>query len=52
MRRYNSNIARHKGNLEAVLNTKQLDEQRRKCMVLDFERGKSYRVEPSPWQFH
>jgi len=47
---YNASISRHNGKLEAVLNTKGLNDQERKCMVLDFERGKSDTIEQSPWQ--
>jgi alpha-L-fucosidase len=47
---YNSNMAQHNGNLEAVLTGKILDEQERQCMVWDIERGQSPRIEPLPWQ--
>lgn len=47
---YNANMARHGGNLEAVLFGKILDEQQRKTMVWDIERGQSDRIEPEPWQ--
>lgn len=47
---YNSNLARHGGQLEAVLTGKILDEQQRRCMVWDIERGRSNRIEPLPWQ--
>jgi alpha-L-fucosidase len=47
---YNSNMLRHGGNLEAVLNGKKLEEQQRKCMVWDIERGQSNRIEPFVWQ--
>jgi alpha-L-fucosidase len=47
---YNSNMRRHGGSLQAVMNTKGLDDQQRKCMVMDFERGRSDAIEPSPWQ--
>ncbi|MGZ3755544.1 MAG: alpha-L-fucosidase [Mucilaginibacter sp.] len=47
---YNSNIKRNGGKLEAVLNGKILDEQQRKCMVWDIERGQSNAIEPLPWQ--
>jgi alpha-L-fucosidase len=46
---YNSSIARH-GKLEAVINGKILDEQQRKCMVWDIERGASNNIEPFVWQ--
>lgn len=47
---YNSNIKRNGGKLEAVLNGKILNEQQRKCMVWDIERGQSNTIEPMPWQ--
>ncbi len=47
---YNSNMLWHGGNLEAVLNAKILDQQQRKCMVWDIERGQSNRIEPFVWQ--
>ncbi len=46
---YNSNIKRH-GSLQAVLNGKILDEQQRKCMVWDIERGQSHEILPYYWQ--
>ena len=46
---YNSNIKRN-GKLEAVLTGKILDEEQRKCMVWDIERGQSNTIEPLPWQ--
>jgi alpha-L-fucosidase len=47
---YNSNMQQHGGNLEAVLCGKVLDEQQRKTMVWDIERGQSPIIEPLPWQ--
>jgi len=47
---YNSNMLLHGGKLEAVLNGKILNEQQRKCMVWDIERGQSNRIEPFVWQ--
>ncbi len=47
---YNASINRRKGKIDVVLNTKDLSDQERKCMVLDFERGKSETIEASPWQ--
>jgi alpha-L-fucosidase len=47
---YNSNMRRHGGTLEAVLFGKILDEQQRRCMVWDIERGQSHQIEPLPWQ--
>jgi alpha-L-fucosidase len=46
---YNRSIAR-KGKLDAVVNGKILDEQQRKTMVWDIERGQSNVIEPLPWQ--
>jgi alpha-L-fucosidase len=47
---YNSNMLWHGGKLEAVLNGKILNQQQRKCMVWDIERGQSNRIEPFVWQ--
>jgi alpha-L-fucosidase len=47
---YNSNMKRHGGKLQAVINGKILDEEQRKCMVWDIERGQSNTIEPIPWQ--
>lgn len=47
---YNRDIQRRGGKLEAVLFGKILDEQQRRCMVWDIERGQSDRIEPLPWQ--
>lgn len=46
---YNKSI-KEKGSLQAVLFGKILDEQQRKCMVWDIERGQSNAIEPLPWQ--
>lgn len=46
---YNHSIQKH-GHLQAVLNGKILDEEQRKCMVWDIERGQSNRIEPFVWQ--
>ncbi|MGG9963071.1 alpha-L-fucosidase [Ferruginibacter sp. SUN106] len=46
---YNKSI-KEKGKLEAVIFGKILDEQQRKCMVWDIERGQSNNIEPLPWQ--
>ncbi|MCF6405996.1 alpha-L-fucosidase [Chitinophaga filiformis] len=46
---YNNSIKKH-GKLQAVLNGKILDEEQRKCMVWDIERGQSNRIEPFVWQ--
>jgi alpha-L-fucosidase len=47
---YNSNMRLHHGQLEAVITTKNLDPQQRKCVVWDIERGRSDQIEPLPWQ--
>jgi alpha-L-fucosidase len=47
---YNSNRKAHGGKLEAVLFGKVLNEQQRRCMVWDIERGQSNEIEPQPWQ--
>lgn len=46
---YNKSIKEH-GHLRAVIYGKILDEQQRKCMVWDIERGQSNQIEPLPWQ--
>ena len=47
---YNHSISKNNGKLEAVITGKVLDEQQRKCMVWDIERGQSNVIEPLPWQ--
>ncbi len=47
---YNRNIKKNKGNLDAIITGKILNEQQRKCMVWDIERGQSNQIEPLPWQ--
>jgi alpha-L-fucosidase len=47
---YNASLRRHGGKLEAVLTGKGLNEAQRRCMVDDFERGRSDRIVPHPWQ--
>lgn len=46
---YNTSI-KENGTLEAVINGKILDEEQRKCMVWDIERGASNTIEPFTWQ--
>lgn len=46
---YNSSVKK-KGAVDVVINGKILDEQQRKCMVWDIERGSSNSVEPFVWQ--
>ena len=47
---YNASLKRHHGKLEAVLNGKGLNEEQQKAMVHDFERGRSEKIVPHPWQ--
>ncbi|HEY4786580.1 MAG TPA: alpha-L-fucosidase, partial [Bacteroidales bacterium] len=46
---YNKSI-KDKGELRAVIAGKILDENQRKAMVWDIERGQSNNIEPLPWQ--
>ncbi|WP_321286243.1 alpha-L-fucosidase [uncultured Sunxiuqinia sp.] len=46
---YNKSIRDH-GEVRAVINGKILDEDQRKAMVWDIERGQSNGIEPLPWQ--
>lgn len=46
---YNTSIKKH-GKLKAALFGKVLNEQQRKCMIWDIERGQSNQIEPLPWQ--
>lgn len=46
---YNTSIKKH-GKLQAALFGKKLNEQQRKCMIWDIERGQSNQIEPLPWQ--
>ena len=46
---YNSNLQWH-GKNEAVMNTKNLDDNQRKCLIRDIERGKNDVIDPSVWQ--
>ncbi|NLR77138.1 alpha-L-fucosidase [Chitinophaga eiseniae] len=46
---YNTSIKKH-GKLQAALFGKRLNEQQRKCMIWDIERGQSNQIEPLPWQ--
>lgn len=46
---YNKSI-KEKGKLNAVITGKILDENQRKAMVWDIERGQSNAIEPQPWQ--
>ncbi|MBG6234100.1 alpha-L-fucosidase [Pedobacter sp. CAN_A7] len=46
---YNNSIKKH-GSLKAVITGKILDEEQRKCMIWDIERGQSDKIEPTTWQ--
>ncbi|HEY4302706.1 MAG TPA: alpha-L-fucosidase [Candidatus Didemnitutus sp.] len=46
---YNSSVAAH-GKVDVVINGKHLDEQQKKAIVYDIERGKSAGILPLPWQ--
>lgn len=46
---YNKSIKEH-GELRAVINSKILDENQRKAMVWDIERGQANEIQPLPWQ--
>ncbi len=46
---YNTSIKKY-GKLRAGVFGKVLDEQQRKCMIWDIERGQSNQIEPLPWQ--
>lgn len=46
---YNKSIKDH-GELRAVINGKVLDENQRKAMVWDIERGLANEIQPLPWQ--
>ena len=47
---YNRSAQWHGGRNDAVVNTKRLDEDQRKCLIYDIERGKSEGILPEPWQ--
>jgi len=47
---YNASMQWHDGCNEAVMTAKKLDENQRKCLVWDIERGVADRVEPFVWQ--
>lgn len=46
---YNRSLQKH-GELRAVINGKILDENQRKAMVWDIERGQANDIQPLPWQ--
>ena len=47
---YNRSAANNNGRSDVVVNTKRLDEQQRKCLVYDIERGKAEGILPDAWQ--
>lgn len=47
---YNSNMALHNGNLEAVLFGKILTDQQKRCLVWDVELGVPEQTQDLPWQ--
>jgi alpha-L-fucosidase len=47
---YNTNIADHGGQLQAVVNGKQLTPSQRPALVEDYERGVTDSIMPEPWQ--
>jgi alpha-L-fucosidase len=47
---YNHNITTHNGKLKAVLFGKILNEDQKKCMVWDVERGALDNIQAKPWQ--
>jgi alpha-L-fucosidase len=47
---YNQSMKRHGGRLEGVLTGKVLNEEQRKCMVWDIERGVANDIQPLPFQ--
>jgi alpha-L-fucosidase len=47
---YNRSLKKNGGRLEAVITGKVLDEQQRRCMVWDIERGAATDMVPLPWQ--
>ncbi len=47
---YNKNRQWHNGKLDAVLNVKDGSPQVKQSMVLDYERGRSEKILPNPWQ--
>jgi len=47
---YNHYMSTHKGCLDAVMFGKILDEQQRKALVWDVERGAPNGIQPEPWQ--
>ena len=46
---YNASVSQH-GRNQAVMNTKGLREQQRRCLVWDIERRTPSRIQPLPWQ--
>lgn len=47
---YNTSLKRNGGKMQAIVNTKELDEAQRQCVVWDIERGVSNNIETFNWQ--
>jgi alpha-L-fucosidase len=47
---YNTNMARHDGQLQAVIAAKKLTPERRRALTLDIERGGAATIMPQPWE--
>jgi len=47
---YNFNQRQHGGELKSVILGKQLNDEEKKCIVWDLERGAANRIEPLPWE--
>jgi alpha-L-fucosidase len=47
---YNFNRRQHYGKLKGVILGKQLNDEEKKCVVWDLERGAANRIEPLPWE--
>ena len=47
---YNNNMVKHSNKLEGVLFGKVLNDDQKKCMVWDVERGSPEKIESLPWQ--
>jgi alpha-L-fucosidase len=47
---YNNSMSRNHGRVEVAITGKGLSDQQRMCLVEDFERGQSDKIQPLPWQ--
>jgi alpha-L-fucosidase len=47
---YNHNLKTHNGNMEGVINIKQVPDNHAKAVVADYERGVTNRIMPYAWQ--